>query len=106
MNPEITQPQDENMAQQSDILEETDLTDDEIAASLGYITSISEQMMPKSEEEMEAEPAPDENIDQKIEEEVDKKVGEEMAGLKEELKKILEDDNEPEQETKSTELAQ
>ncbi len=84
-------PNQQNVAQPQDNLHD-DMSDDDIAATLGYITTLSESMMPKPEEEGDTE---EESGGQSTEEEPEKQeveddsqkedVKSEMEGFKKEI---------------------
>lgn len=77
----------------------TDISPDEAAASLAFVTQLSEGMMTPQEipegepmEGMEMEEETEEDIDAKIEDKVSKAVKEELADFRKEIKALLEDD--------------
>lgn len=120
MQPPIEESQD--MAQPSPEMptNENDMTDDDIAATLGFITTLSQQMMAPQEteesveegegevssetEEVAPEPVePEPEVDK--DQEVLSEIKDEMADIKSQLEQLLKEedvqDDEPEQKTES-----
>lgn len=120
MEPEITQVDLEETAVTEETADPTsDMTDDDLAASLGYITTLSERMMTPPEEEtdmQEAEPEPsapeqEEEIEEEPEEEpeedkedVDDAQDKEIEDIKKQLEELLNEENG--KETENTEPAE
>jgi hypothetical protein len=97
---------DSEVSEEAPIDPTEDMSDDDIAASLGYVTTLSEQMLPQDEEEP-AEVQEEENDEEEVEEEPEDKDAaqdEEIADIRKQLEQLLAEENDT--ETEDTESAE